>query len=175
MKYTIEFKRTVVQRYLKGTQGFRSVAKDMRLQAATVRRWVRLYKAHGDVGLESRQPVRYDASFKLSVLQFMWDNGFSANQASAHFNIRNTTLVSEWARRYQYDGADGLTRPAARRNPDRMTKTAPPPGQPDNRTREQLLEEIEDLKMEVVVLKKLRALVQAEKAAPKAPTRKKRK
>lgn len=42
------------------------------------RKWVALYQAHGDAGLSDKYD-RYDAVFKLSVLERMWEEGLSCH------------------------------------------------------------------------------------------------
>jgi transposase len=110
----------------------------------------------------------YDAKFKLSVLQHMWDNGLSNRQAAAHFNVRNPTSIGIWDRRYREGGMEALARP--RKHALNMkAPTSKPELKPDHeRSREDLLKELEYLRMENEVLKKLEALAQARKtSAPK--------
>jgi transposase len=115
-----------------------------------------------------RKVARYDAEFKLTVLQYMWDNGLSNRQAAARFNVRNPTSIGIWDSRYSEGGMAALARP---RNKVLNMKALPPKPdpQPDQeRSREDLLKELAYLRMENEVLKKLQALAQARKApAPK--------
>lgn len=174
-KYTEQFKLEVVQAYLASDSiSSRDLAQRYGLTGhSMVQKWVAAYQLHGMPGL-SKKFSRYSAEFKLSVLQHMWDNQLSITQTAAKFQVRNQAMVGMWERAYRSGGFDALeSRPPGR--PKKMATSVPEPKTPpddDQRSREELLAELNDLRMEVAYLKKLRALVQAQqKAAP----RKKRK
>ena len=139
-----------------------------------VGRWVVWYRAHGQAGLEKKHS-HYSADFKLSVLQHMWCNSLSYRQTAALFNIRNAAAVTDWDRCWRNGGLDALqSRPRGR--PKKMSISPPlPPASSDDdeaRSREELVAELNQLRMENAYLKKLQALVQTPR--PSA-TRKKRK
>ena len=94
----------------------------------------------------------------------------SINEALAHYNIpANTSLVS-WIRLYNMGGIDALqTKPRGRPRMSKQEKTSPvPENKPlQEMTREELLEELEDRRVEVACLKKLKALVQSGQLAIK--------
>ncbi len=163
-KHTESFKNAVVQEYLKGVLGFKRVAALHGVDAPAVRLWVASYKAHGADGLR-RKVQRYDRAFKVSVLRHMWENAWSYNQAAAFFNVRNPTSISSWEDRYREGGIDAISPP--RRKADAMkAPTAKPDPKPDEqKSREDLLKEVEYLRMENEVLKKLEALAQARKSS----------
>ncbi len=172
-KHNEQFKLKVVQEYLSSVAGFRSLAQRHGVGETTVRQWVAIYRQHGASGIE-RKYAHYDALFKLSVLQHMWDKGLSQLEVAAIFNIRNASSIGVWERQYYAGGIDALT-PRRRGRPKKMPDapiTKPPVVIDEIRTREQLVEEINYLRMENAYLKKLEALVQADK---KAAQRKKRK
>ena len=176
-KYTEQFKFVVVQQYLSGTAGFKSVALSHNLPYSTVRKWVSLYQAHGMEGL-AKKFSHYSAEFKLSVLQRMWDEELSYGQVAATFNIRNAGCLSQWERCYHSGGLDALA-PRERGRPKNMPlppNTEPPECLPDpaGRTHDELVAEVNQLRMEVAYLKKLEALVQAQKQQ-RVTMRKKRK
>jgi transposase len=169
-KYTEQFKLKVVKHYLKGPMGYGRLSAHHGVATPHIRQWVSAYRLHGMDGLR-RKVTRYDAKFKLSVLQHMWDNGLSNRQAAAHFNIRNPTSVAIWESRYREGGVSALARPP-KKALNMKAPTAKSEPQPDQeRSREDLLEELGYLRMENEVLKKLQALAQARKA----PATKKRK
>ena len=123
------------------------------------------YELHGDAGLQKKFS-NYSAEHKLSVLQHMWDNQLSISQTAAKFDIRNYAMVSMWERAYRDGGIEALF-PRRRGSPKPMTAsdTAKPDPAPDEdkRSREELLAEVNQLRMELAYLKKLEALVQARK------------
>lgn len=161
-KYDELFKSSVVAQYLNGEGGYRSIARKHGLECGMVRRWILAFRAHGADGLKKKFS-HYSAEFKLSVLRHMWDNELSYGQTTALFNIRNPGIVSVWERDYRRAGLDALTaRP--RGKPKSMSAAPSQPEQKpedDKRTREELLAELDQLRMENAYLKKLQALVQA--------------
>ncbi len=62
-----------------------------------LRRWVASYRAHGRAGLRKKFS-RYDAQFKMMVLQRMWRDGLSHREVIALFDIRNAGIVGQWER-----------------------------------------------------------------------------
>ena len=168
-KYDEHFKLSVVQQYLDGTAGFQTIAKQHGLAKSQVSQWVASFQAHGMEGLKKKFRY-YSADFKLSVLQHMWENELSYGQTAAFFNIRNRGILSLWAREYRRVGLDALVaHPRGRRRS--MPVASPPPERKTGegkRSEEDLLAELEHLRMENAYLKKLQALVQArQQALPK--------
>ena len=173
-KYDEQFKLKIVLEYLRGSVGSNTLAMRYDVPRSMVKKWVRLYRAHGNEGLTKKHGSSYDAEFKLLVLQHMWDNALSFGQAAAAFNIRHHAMIGVWERSYRDGGFDALI-PRPRGRPKQMSAptTKPEPSSDDEkRTREELLAELNQLRMENAYLKKLRALVQAkQKATP--PTKRK--
>jgi len=172
-KYDERFKLKMVREYVSGVDGSDTLGKRYGVPRSLIKMWTELYRVHGQDGLNKKYSS-YTAEFKLSVLQHMWDNGLSSGQTAAAFNIRNRAAVVIWERSYREGGFDALI-PRRRGRPKQMPAPATKPGSsPDDekRTREELLAELNQLRMENAYLKKLRALVQAkQKATP--PTKRK--
>ena len=167
------FKLKVVQEYLEGAAGSNTLAEKYGCQASLVRDWVSLYRAHGEEGLRKKY-CSYSAEFKLSVLQHMWDNRLSFGQTAAAFNIRNHSVVGRWERSFREGGFDALI-PRPRGRPKQMSAptTKPEPSSDDEkRTRDELVAELNQLRMENAYLKKLQALVQA-RQQPTPPKKRK--
>ena len=175
-KYSEQFKLAAVQDYLSDTsKGYRAVGRRHGLSSHSIlERWVAAYQLHGGVGL-CKKSSKYSAEHKLSVLQHMWDNQLSISQTAAKFDIRSYAMVSMWERAYRDGGIEALA-PRRRGKPKPMTAsdTTKPDPVPDDdkRSREELLAEVNQLRMEVAYLKKLDALV---RARPKQVPKKKRK
>lgn len=172
-KYSEQFKLKIVQEYLDGTEGSNTLGKQYGVPRSMIKKWVQLYQAHGVDGLKKKLSS-YSAEFKLSVLKHMWDNALSFGQTAATFNIRHHAIIGVWERSYRDGGFGALVqRPRGRpkQMPPATTKPEPSPDD-EKRTREELLAELNQLRMENAYLKKLRALVQAkQKATP--PTKRK--
>jgi transposase len=163
-KHSLEFKQSVVLAYERGQEGADTVAFRFGIDHSTVREWVSAFAAHGLKGLEKKYG-RYDAAFKLSVLQRMWDDGLSYRQAAAIFNIRNKSRIVDWAKRYESGGLQALIP----RRKGRLKAMSRPPSTDKPQTaalndatksREELLSELAYLRMENAYLKKLEALTQ---------------
>lgn len=174
MKYTEQFKHTVVGDYLAGHDGFKAVARRHGMaNRSLVERWVAAYRLHGDAGLRQKRS-RYGADFKLSVLRHMWENGLSITQTAAKFDIRRYSTVSDWECAYREGGIDALT-PLPTKRLKKMTIPTTKPealAGEDKRSREELMAELEYLRMENAYLKKVRALVQAQQNS--APSKKRK-
>lgn len=173
MKHTEQFKLAVVEHYLASAEGYKAVGLHHGVAFSLVKRWVAFYRHHGADGLKPQPHARYSTEFKLSVVQHMWDNNLSYAETSVHFNIRAQCCVGIWERSFR-DGGTEVPKPTARRTPttmpDPQTNQEPSTeAMPDDQTRprEDLLVELNYLRMENAYLKKLKALVQADqKAAP---------
>lgn len=165
IKHSDQFKLKIVKQYLDGSIGFRSLARQHGVASPMVRRWVEWYKLHGEAGL-TRKKSHYSAEFKLSVLKYMWENALSQTQVAAKYNIRNPTSVGIWERRYRSGSYEALLRSSRRKSEDMQAPISKPETlRDDEKPREQLIKELEYLRMENEFLKKLEALVQAKKLA----------
>ncbi|XWZ83964.1 IS3 family transposase [Paraburkholderia sp. A3RO-2L] len=163
-KYTEQFKRSVVKDFLSGKgRSSREVARRHGVDHGTVRKWVAAWQAHGEAAF-SKKYTHYDARFKLKVLQFMQTKTLSCRETAAVFDIRNPAIIGVWKRQYDSGGIQAL-QPRPRGRPVKQPKASSPPNptSPDEaRTKEELLEELNYLRMENAYLKKLDALIRSE-------------
>lgn len=167
-KYDERFKLSVVQHYKRGTQGVKVIAQQYGLDHATVRRWVAAYQQHGQKGLRKKFS-HYSARFKEAVLLQMQRESLSARQVIALFDIRGGVgVVTDWQCRYHEQGLAGLQpKPRTRRKKMTTSESSKPlvTIPTEQRSREELEEEVLYLRAEVAYLKKLRALLQSKEAA----------
>lgn len=174
-KYSEQFKLAVVKEYLSDTSdGYPTVARRHGLTShSMVERWVLAYRHHGEAGL-SKKSSKYSSEFKLSVLQHMWDNHLSITQVAAKFDIRSHSSVGIWERAYRDGGVGALTsrRRGAQKSMVILVPKSDSPPNRDHRSHEELVAEVDQLRMELAYLKKLEALVQTQ---PKQAPKKKRK
>jgi transposase len=138
---------------------------------------VLFHRYHGVKGLAPQKNVNYSADEKLSFLQHMWEHKLSYLETAARFNIRSQCCLGEWEQSFGEDGIVPLNR-KPRGRPKRMSEAPKETSQTEvpsdeTRPREELVEELNFLRMENAYLKKLRALVQSDLQA--AAARKKRK
>lgn len=158
-KYAEQFKLKVVRQCLKGTESLRSVAVRHGLDRALVRRWVESYREHGPAGL-SRQSGSYSASFKRSVLLRISREGLSDIQAATLLGIRSSGILRSGVPSMMRGGIEALAR---KRPGASMPHKYPPEPVSKDMTKEELLEEVANLRAELDYLKKLDALIEAEK------------
>jgi len=173
-RHSARVKRAVVKDYLSGEHGGSAgVAHRHGVDGGTVRKWVAAWRVHGEAAFEKKYSC-YDGHFKLKVLQFMQTKALSCRQTAAIFDIRNPSVISLWKRRYDSGGMQALEpRPRGRSVKQPKSSAAPASSKPDEaRTKEELLKELNYLRMENAYLKKLDALIRSE--SPTAQ-RKKRK
>jgi transposase len=175
-KYTEQTKLSVVEDYCSGSAGHREVAHRHGVDASSLRKWIAAYQALGAAGLKSKRKKNYSPEFKLSVLQRMREEDLSYRQVASLFDIRKSDIIGEWERRYDEGGLDALSRQPGSGLHVKMTKPIPSiqleSSDDEARTRDDLLAELNRLRMENAYLKKLDALVQAKE---RAAQRKKRK
>ena len=175
-KYSTQFKLDVIQQCLQGEAGIKAIASEHGLHHSMIKHWRNLYAAHGQAGLEKKS-TRYPAERRLQVLEHMWANRLSYRQSAAVFNIRSPSCLPIWERCYHSGGIDALM-PRQRGKPKKMPTSQPPQPQPHvddaSRSREELLAEVNFLRMENAYLKKLKALVQQQQEQ-RTTARKKRK
>jgi len=161
-KYTKQFQLAVVKRYLKDSISYQSLAEHYGVDPSLVRLWVKRYELRGAEGL-TKKFSHYSAEFKLSVLKHMWMKQLPYQEVALKYDIRNKGVVSQWERSYYSGGLEAL-HPRTRGRPKIMSppkKVQAQPAKPDeSRSREELLEEVNHLRMENAYLKKLKALVQ---------------
>ena len=165
-KYSYRVKLAATRDYCRGNGGLKRVARHHRVNVASLRNWVALYRVHGEPALRTKERKYYSAKFKLSVLQRMQRDMLSKRQAGALFNIRNRDMIDLWARAYEAGGFAALE-PYSKeqRTPTvKQLDTGPKTNEieDESRSRRDLLAELQQLRMENAYLKKLEALAQAE-------------
>lgn len=165
-KYTDKQRLEAVEAYYKGTEGIRATARSQGLPFESLRTWLAAFRARGAAGIVTRKPGSYSAEFKLEVLRRMKDEGLSCRQAGALFDVRRSNQIAEWSRAYEKYGPKAM-QPYWSAMGARISKTLRQhadaeamPGD-DQRSREELLRDLQQLRMENAYLKKVHALVQA--------------
>ena len=156
-KYSDEFRLNAVQMYLSGTHGgFMTVAKELGIDYGELRHWVHLYEQHGVEGL-TKVSGTYSGEFKIHVVEYMHRNQMSLKEAANHFCLPNHCTVSRWERIYYEEGLEALLE--ERRGRNRMGRKSSPKPKKTVNENEDLLAEVQRLRIENEYLKKLNALV----------------
>lgn len=156
VKFTSEDKLAAVQQYLEGKGTYASIGASIGTSENMVRTWTTLYEHHGEEAFKISY-TSYTAQFKIDVLNYMNDHGTSPNETAAIFKISSPALIRKWRIQFETQGIDALElkkkgRPTVKKE---TKKTTPIEG-----SVEALQEEIQDLRMEIAYLEKLKALFQ---------------
>jgi transposase len=165
IKYDYKFRLQCVEAVVKNNRPARVVASEKGVVFSNLRLWLGFYLKYGKDGLKRRKYQYYDVSFKLKVIQTIEKELLSLRQACIRFNVPSESTIVGWKRVFETEGILGLSNKPKGRPP----KMKPPIKRKARKsskplTREQeLLEELEYLRAENALLKKLQALVQADK------------
>ena len=115
-----------------------------------------MYEQHGVSGL-STPPGKYVGEFKVHVVEYMHANGLSLTETANYFCIPSHPTVAKWERIYHEEGPEALLE--ERRGRSNMGKKKSSKPKKNVNENEDLLAEVQRLRMENEYLKKLNALV----------------
>ena len=167
-KYSTELKLEIVQRYLTGKVSLGQLSIEYNIAKCDIRKWRDAYLEHGVKGLCTTHGT-YSGDFKVSVVEYMHNTGTSVSKTAAHFNIPSKTIIFQWERIYYEEGKEALYE-ERRGRAIKMGTNQPRKPKKNLETNEDLLAEVQRLRMENEYLKKLNALVQ-EREKSKKPTK----
>jgi transposase-like protein len=102
---------------------------------------------------EGRNNV-YSSEFKVEVVEYMHKEGLSARSTAENYNVKNKRQIQDWERIYLEKGKEGLF--IERRGRGKGGGRPPKLGA---KVEEDLIAEVQRLRMENEYLKKLNALV----------------
>ncbi|MEG0378380.1 MAG: transposase, partial [Eubacterium sp.] len=109
-KYSYELKKEVVEAYLKGEGGYKTLSNKYEIKAKRdVEKWVKAYQAFGDKGLmRSRKNKSYSFELKLSVVELYRTTEISYQELALKVGINNPSLISKWVNDFRIAGPDAL-------------------------------------------------------------------
>lgn len=109
-KYTFEFKKKIVQEYIKGQGGIDYLTRKYGFSSnAPIRRWINAYKGFGDKGLiRSRKNEIYTFEFKLHVVELYLSTEVSYQELALSVGINNPPLITRWVNDFRIAGLDAL-------------------------------------------------------------------
>ena len=161
--YSTELKLEIVQHYLQGNIGLKALAEQYHVNKCDIQKWKAAYAEHGVDGL-CKTHGTYTGDFKVAVVEYMHTTGASMRKTAAHFNIPSLKSVSDWERIYYEEGKEALFE--ERRGRARKMETGNSRKKQNAiQENEDLLAEVQRLRMENEYLKKLNALVGKESSA----------
>jgi transposase len=154
-----------IEAIVKDNRSVKSVAVEKGITESNIRLWLKFYQLYGKDGLKARKYQYYELSFKLDVIQTIEKELLSLREACARFDVPSESTIKSWQRAYESGGIEGLKNKPKGRPPKMkppIKRKARKSSKPLTRE-EELLEENEYLRAENALLKKLQALVQADK------------
>lgn len=158
-KYSYEEKLEAVLRVIEEGMSCETSAKVLGTVQSHVQRWVSRYENYGPEGLLLHNGT-YTGEFKQHVIQYMHKENLSASQTAVLFKIPRETQVLNWERIYYEEGPEALYIDRRGRKPKMTKGTSPKKKQLRPEVEEDLIKEVQRLRMENEYLKKLNALVQ---------------
>lgn len=157
-KYSYEQRLETVLLVTEKHMSNKAAARQLGTGVEHIRRWVKRYEQFGAEGLLLKHGS-YTGEFKQHVIEYMHKNHLSISETAVLFGIPTDVTVGKWERIYYEEGAQALYRDNRGRKKS-MTSDKPNKVKLNKQTEEDLIAEIQRLRMENAYLKKLNALVQ---------------
>ena len=109
-KYSFEFKKKVVEAYLRGEGGYSYLAKKYGVKnKRQVLNWIHYYAEFGDEGLRrSRGNKTYTFEFKLNMVELYLSSEVSYQELALSQGINNSALLAKWVNDFRIAGPDAL-------------------------------------------------------------------
>ena len=156
-QHSLATKRQVVKAHREGQGGYRALARIYSVPKTCVERWVKLYNALGEEGLQNRTARQSASSLeKLSAVQYYYESNSSYLDAAIALGLHNEAVLIRWVKAYEQGGIKTLC-PKTKETAD-MKRV---PKKPASKSEEHLKElEHENLllRIENIYLKELRRL-----------------
>lgn len=123
-RYSFEFKKKVVDAYLRGEGGYTYLAEKYGVKnRRQVLNWVHYYKEFGDDGLKrSRKNEQYSFEFKRAVVESYLSSELSYQELAISLGINNGALITRWVNDYRVAGPEALM-PRKRGRKTTLTKS----------------------------------------------------
>lgn len=109
-KYSYEFKKKVVNAYLKGEGGYIFLSEIYGIAAwSNLKKWVLAYSKMGDEGLmRSRKKANYSFEYKLHVVELYLSSEVSYQDLALQERINNPAQIAKWVNDFRIAGSDAL-------------------------------------------------------------------
>lgn len=153
--YSVQKKKEVIDYVLHNDVSLYHAQQKFNISREVIRMWIARYQNGGIKNLKDRRKKqKYSGQFKVDVVEYMYEHRLSYKKTSMKFTISHY-LVKEWDLIYRYEGKGVLLKGNYASNyMKKKNKDL------EQKSKEELMEEVEQLRMENAYLKKLRALVQ---------------
>lgn len=157
-KYSYEQRLETVKLVIDKHMSCEAAARQLGTGKEHVRRWVKRYEQFGAEGLLLKHGT-YTGEFKQHVVEYMHENHLSISETAILFGVPTDVTVGKWERLYYEEGPQALYEDKRGRKKN-MSSNKPKRVKLNKETEEDLIEEVQRLRMENAYLKKLNALVQ---------------
>ncbi|MFY3771789.1 hypothetical protein AHYW_001685 [Providencia manganoxydans] len=163
-KYNRNLKIAIANQYL-SWESSEALSKIYDISSRQIRYWAQVVTIHGNKAFQPTPHLRC-AKARLQAIKLMWTHDWSLGHTSAVLNLTTTGTLSLWLDRYDKYGFKGLECRSRGRKPMDFSKIIT--DRPDNeKTLEELKEEVAYLRAENAVLKKLEELEQIKRRQAK--------
>ena len=137
------------------------IAKSHKISESYLREILKRYQAEGEAGIgtgqQGKAKGRYTGSFKLSAVKERVDSGISYRELARKYGL-NHVVIQKWERIYLSQGEEGLLcEQRGRTTKETSPKVGRPKKKPLTPVDEDLIAEVQRLRMENEYLKKLQA------------------
>ncbi|MFZ5352578.1 MAG: IS3 family transposase [Bacillota bacterium] len=155
-KYTYEQRLRAVLDVTEKHMSYRAVTKLSGCAKTHIQRWVKRYEQFGVEGLILKHGT-YTGEFKQHVVEYMHKNHLSICETAVIFGIPGDATVGKWERIYYEEGPQALYNDNRGRK-NIMSSDKPKKEKLNKETEEDLIAEVQRLRMENAYLKKFKCL-----------------
>ena len=167
-RHPFELKLQIVKFVIEGKHSYKQASLKYHIHQEQIRVWCNLYRNSGEDGLKPQKIRKYDGNFKVEVVEYMYANHLSFEKVRMHYNLPSSTIIVLWKQMYDEKGRNYLLNNRSisvdnmrvKRNKRMRKNSKSKVSDLTDKSKEELLKEIQDLRMENDYLKKLDALVQ---------------
>lgn len=157
MEFTYEQKVQAVNLVVNDHLSYLKAGRTIGASKTTVMQWVKRAEEHGIEALKKDKQRKHTGEFKIEVVEYMHGHCLSAYTAAAHFNVAKAQ-VERWERIYYEEGAEALLAERRGRTSNKMPRKKK--SSQEIAAQEDVIAELQRLRMENEYLKKLSALAQ---------------
>lgn len=164
MFYSVEEKLKAIRMVERGNS-VRHVSDSLHLGHHQLYEWIASYRLKGVKGLEKTPVVRITYEKKCEIVREYQKSELSLPEIAAKYGV-STCAISKWVRKAANQGLQSLTskRGGAKSKPTKCRHMKNVPNTDLEKENKRLREENERLKIEVLLLKKVKALVEEREA-----------